>query len=284
MKSCEHLTKHEIPRICGGVSSTFGASSRTFADSPHLRGCFPKSIAELKAGGRFPASAGVFPTRGGFGRPAQEIPRICGGVSEVELRIDDVGEDSPHLRGCFRSLSHSPPPSVRFPASAGVFPMSAAHSGIPSQIPRICGGVSGSSGRFRGDLRDSPHLRGCFRGAPGRPRFLPRFPASAGVFLRRSNLLIIRRQIPRICGGVSAPVLKTGGPNGSSLHLRGCFRREARTHPIDYEFPASAGVFLLPRGALALSSRVPRICGGVSDTYIIEPGVMASSPHLRGCF
>ena len=244
MKSCEHLTKHEIPRICGGVSSTFGASSRTFADSPHLRGCFPKSIAELKAGGRFPASAGVFPTRGGFGRPAQEIPRICGGVSEVELRIDDVGEDSPHLRGCFRSLSHSPPPSVRFPASAGVFPGRTGASSVPSEIPRICGGVSALYQSRTKIPQDSPHLRGCFQLFEHAFAVALRFPASAGVFPRAVKAGIVIVEIPRICGGVSMISSISASHFRDSPHLRGCFYVVAICLSFAARFPASAGVFL----------------------------------------
>ena len=213
-----------------------------------------------------------------------EIPRICGGVSGAHRGVLGSFRDSPHLRGCFCALPVAHEDSARFPASAGVFPAFRARVRSRAEIPRICGGVSAC--RQSGDryCRDSPHLRGCFHDFIDKRKPLPRFPASAGVFLRRSNLLIIRRQIPRICGGVSEEKLELIRSITSSPHLRGCFCFLEALSRFLHEFPASAGVFPTPTSSSPVLWRVPRICGGVSKRYPDMYLPRRSSPHLRGCF
>ena len=192
------------------------------------------------------------------------VPRICGGVSISLATTRRFRKSSPHLRGCFvwpRSLSS---PRLEFPASAGVFPNPIRSDLGCLRVPRICGGVSSPNTRTLKKSESSPHLRGCFHGRDRRHDFGREFPASAGVFPR--------------CGG------RRFGSSWSSPHLRGCFFGFTSDDEFLPEFPASAGVFpslsLLPSPL----ARVPRICGGVSQSLILTAMKVASSPHLRGCF
>ena len=109
-----------IPRIRGGVSVLISSTTVIHEYSPNPRGCFRDFLFPGSTIFIFPASAGVFPSPPATHPPSRHIPRISGGVSQVERSLVRQEAYSPHQRGCF-----SPSLSLQwirfiFPASAGV--------------------------------------------------------------------------------------------------------------------------------------------------------------------
>ena len=96
--------KRRVPRICGGVSRVRRTITATRRSSPYLRGCFLARGSSSTARREFPVSAGVFRDRDSRRRPCERVPRICGGVSDVGLRLIELRQSSPYLRGCFSRL------------------------------------------------------------------------------------------------------------------------------------------------------------------------------------
>ena len=130
----------------------------------------------------------------------------------------------------------------------------------------------------------SPHLRGCFQ-AIGEIREIRReFPASAGVFLELQTCYLYDEGVPRICGGVSRHRPIFPDVLWSSPHLRGCFHLGGVNVRHRLEFPASAGVFLTPETPSSVTTRVPRICGGVSDARSVRPRHSVEFPAFAGVF
>ena len=130
----------------------------------------------------------------------------------------------------------------------------------------------------------SPHTRGCF---PRLLLWLPLwrvFPAYAGVFLLRDNLLQSDLGLPRIRGGVSSNFPVSCGIRKSSPHTRGCFSHMALPAHSSEVFPAYAGVFLDLTIGTQVDNSLPRIRGGVSHYYLDPFSFRGSSPHTRGCF
>ena len=147
------------------------------------------------------------------------------------------------MRGCFspKALLRSAsevfpayagvfPPSTQlftsatvFPAYAGVFPVMSLIHGQRIGLPRICGGVSGSTQGKSQNARSSPHMRGCFFTVQTATIWMAVFPAYAGVFLNWMRLSPEACGLPRICGGVSLLSAVRLVNLRSSPHMRGCF-------------------------------------------------------------
>ena len=178
------LVTFGLPRIRGGVSTSYNINSLTVKSSPHSRGCFHQLQHQLADVEVFPAFAGVFLALRSPQVSSCCLPRIRGGVSTI-LELDkEVEMSSPHSRGCFRRRHHCHRQPEVFPAFAGVFLRSLPSPLVSVRLPRIRGGVSNELVIEESKVESSPHSRGCFPQLrkPAAPWQV--FPAFAGVFPR----------------------------------------------------------------------------------------------------
>ena len=76
-----------LPRIRGGVSPQYDSQEITKKSSPHTRGCFLRCIHLTRFLYVFPAYAGVFPVGCILNGLFNGLPRIRGGVSAGERRL-----------------------------------------------------------------------------------------------------------------------------------------------------------------------------------------------------
>ena len=88
----------------------------------------------------------------------------------------------------------------------------------------------------------------------------------------------------RMCGGVSTQPQPGYGQAPSSPHVRGCFQAEELGAPASLVFPACAGVFLSFTLLTDKKFRLPRMCGGVSNSRQSAIIHNKSSPHNAGVF
>ena len=151
------------------------------------------------------------------------LPRIRGGVSTYSAQGTHLKRSSPHTRGCFQSFLCVNRVKDVFPAYAGVFLLLYAFSCVSEGLPRIRGGVSSQSRIRQGDIKSSPHTRGCFPVQLSQCHLSVVFPAYAGVFLSIRGLNNLYLSLPRIRGGVSIAFGGIVGVLLSSPHTRGCF-------------------------------------------------------------
>ena len=198
---------HSIPRVSGGVSKILSSCLRGMLYSPRQRGCFQGHPRGLRRRRLFPASAGVFLQRIGRDLCIITIPRVSGGVSTTKFLPGSFVDYSPRQRGCFLDDLFLGARFGLFPASAGVFPRADALIVERGAIPRVSGGVSFDGTVTKTSTFYSPRQRGCFllgmlpdlefiaisrvsgggfRDGPHGQRRDGLFPASAGVFPRRS--------------------------------------------------------------------------------------------------
>lgn len=127
----------EVPHPCVSRIAVADESMRAIGEVVERHHGYEPADVEDK----FPASAGVFLEHGIEQGKEQEVPRICGGVSQMRISSHSEPQSSPHLRGCFLAShrNHRGPP--KFPASAGVFPWPWSWSDPRLSVPRRCGGV-----------------------------------------------------------------------------------------------------------------------------------------------
>ena len=191
---------------------------------------------------------------------------------------------SPPRRGCFQKSRFHRRLHRVFPASAGVFPQTAASPFPFACLPRLGGGVSWAPKKKSRFQRSSPPRRGCFHIAWPTGENAPVFPASAGVFPAAAFRTCGRQSLPRLGGGVSHARLLRLAPPASSPPRRGCFPLASKTIRLPPVFPASAGVFPGDKHERCQNARLPRLGGGVSTSSFVAPSIEKSSPPRRGCF
>ena len=191
-----------LPRIRGGVSLRLPCRSFRLSSSPHTRGCFSGTRVEMSTiessphtrgcfrrralpgsnGEVFPAYAGVFPRSMRLCCCRSGLPRIRGGVSALEVLLEENKKSSPHTRGCFCLRGAGFCPDGVFPAYAGVFLSATPSQRRAESLPRIRGGVSTVAYSRDVENGSSPHTRGCFQRQPAPTASPTVFPAYAGVF------------------------------------------------------------------------------------------------------
>ena len=270
--------------------------------SPRQRGCFSDNAEHPDRCRVFPACAGVFLTRGQPARSTACLPRARGGVSMQRMIESSQELSSPPSRGCFRVREPQAVHDPIFPAFARVLLWRLSGRSKRCCLPRVRGGVSRSLHAPFMATKSSPRSRGCFQrhggfyhvtavfpafvGVPTRRtrHHLVVFPAFAGVFLVGYLAPPVTFGLPRIRGGVSDLDMQIMGMEGSSPHSRGCFWHYRDPGCRQKVFPAFAGVFPWSVVMGALYRRLPRIRGGVSESYATIVDIRPSSPHSRGCF
>ena len=130
-----------------------------------------------------------------------------------------------------------------FPAYAGVFPFLNGERWKDECVPRIRGGVPQLVAHRRSCASCSPHTRGCSHYDTRRNDGQGVFPAYAGVFLQPGRLSQAQTGVPRIRGGVPPYTSSFSSFTPCSPHTRGCSHGTCHTKPLDFVFPAYAGVF-----------------------------------------
>ena len=98
------------------------------------------------------------------------------------------------------------------------------------------------------------------------------FPAYAGVFPYTGKAVTEAASLPRIRGGVSYRPVGSGCWHRSSPHTRGCFSDFAGAAESQMVFPAYAGVFLVVSDIENNMTGLPRIRGGVSESWELTDG------------
>ena len=116
------MRRRGLPRIRGGVSLRGCLAAFREGSSPHTRGCFFIAKSLYLPDEVFPAYAGVFPAELTAENMKNSLPRIRGGVSELQPVRITPETSSPHTRGCFLSPCRERLLAQVFPAYAGVFP------------------------------------------------------------------------------------------------------------------------------------------------------------------
>ena len=138
------------------------------------------------------------------------FPRIRGDVPNTATTVTDLGEFSPHTRGCSPLFHRVTLWAGVFPAYAGMFRFPHPSTHATARFPRIRGDVPLPVPRLKSTSWFSPHTRGC--SLVRVPGFVKRhvFPAYAGMFLSYPWIYASIRGFPRIRGDV---------PNQRRIHL-----------------------------------------------------------------
>ena len=150
-------------------------------------------------------------------------------------------------------------------------------------FPRIRGDVPKVTVTLMGDVKFSPHTRGCSESQHHQYASTGVFPAYAGMFRQALRQPPMPRSFPRIRGDVPSPASKFRLRKSFSPHTRGCSSWCVRAVSMCRVFPAYAGMF---RSGLARSCprvRFPRIRGDVPTRNSTPMRKWRFSPHTRGC-
>ena len=135
---------------------------------------------------------------------------------------------------------------------------------IDVSFPRVCGDVSNMKLTQNHLTRLSPRMRGCFQKEPTFDLYDWAFPAYAGMFLRRSSVVLPLMRFPRVCGDVSPHEERSVISRSLSPRMRGCFLTAPCSNHKITAFPAYAGMFLVQPLRQRSFTCFPRVCGDVS--------------------
>ena len=105
-----------------------------------------------------------------------------------------------------------------------------------------------------------------------------------GVFLKAWILAHRENGLPHVRGGVSPARRPSKRPSTSSPRAWGCFQSWGRTWRSYVVFPTCVGVFPGLLSAPWLSTGLPHVRGGVSQTGWADIDSLLSSPRAWGCF
>ena len=129
------------PRERGGVPAGVPGDGCLPASSPRARGCTRLLMIRTGEGVVFPASAGVYPSRGSAPPARVRLPRERGGVPIRTIVASTDRESSPRAGGCTAGTYETGDSVYVFPASAGVYRRGKAPAVRPVRLPRERGGV-----------------------------------------------------------------------------------------------------------------------------------------------
>ena len=152
----------------------------------------------------------------------------------------------------------------------------------PSDHPRACGEQPYGISSMPVTLGSSPRVRGAGRlevGTVGAGRIIP---ARAGSRLLLSTDTGCTSDHPRACGEQIPDAVLVAIFNGSSPRVRGAGVLGGRASCHDGIIPARAGSSPCPPGAVSTSRDHPRACGEQRHLHGVVPGVVGSSPRVRG--
>ena len=250
-----------LPHTRGGVSRQRALIIGAELSSPHPWGCF--SARAQRAPGRyvFPTPVGVFPFPICFFLRSASLPHTRGGVSSSKIRSQRYHRSSPHPWGCFLAARARAFRLGVFPTPVGVFPIPTCPAPSRPRLPHTRGGVSITTVAISILLPSSPHPWGCFPRPRLRWRFCRVFPTPVGVFLHRTELMLVFHCLPHTRGGVSLVMRAIAHATLSSPHPWGCFHTCLSLCSHLYVFPTPVGVF---------------------PPFVLEEAGVRSLPHTRG--
>ena len=187
-----------------------------------------------------------------------------GGVSAQGKSGPRGGPSSPRAWGCFYIGVERGVFQWVFPTCVGVFLEDIWTSPQSQGLPHVRGGVSFILPSVSVALPSSPRAWGCFHIANLLTPPVPVFPTCVGVFPRGEASFKTSRGLPHVRGGVSRrPDIHTL-QGSSSPRAWGCFFFPVHCHGELVVFPTCVGVFLSSPCALAMSTGLPHVRGGVS--------------------
>ena len=137
----------------------------------------------------------------------------------------------------------------------------------PIRFPRVRGDVPQIEDTIAAARRFSPRARGCsFSGITvGLVGVV--FPACAGMFPRRRNILHVTPGFPRVRGDVPQPAPTLERVKVFSPRARGCSYFLSRGRALDGVFPAYAGMFLAQASWLYVGNIFPEVIISNMEAY-----------------
>ena|GEM_PF-6377746 len=134
-------------------------------------------------------------------------------------------------------------------------------------FPRVRGDVPQIEDTIAAARRFSPRARGCsFSGITvGLVGVV--FPACAGMFPRRRNILHVTPGFPRVRGDVPQPAPTLERVKVFSPRARGCSYFLSRGRALDGVFPAYAGMFLAQASWLYVGNIFPEVIISNMEAY-----------------
>ena len=109
------------------------------------------------------------------------------------------------------------------------------------------------------------------------------FPAYAGMFLVKTQKLLVSQRFPRVCGDVPFRKHSLCLHGLFSPRMRGCSAHSILVDTSRVVFPAYAGMFRQEVTFPTVSNRFPRVCGDVPKPTSDFEWKCVFSPRMRGC-
>ena len=268
----------------GGVSPIPRRSSPQRTSSPRAWGCFYQ-VCQTRAWFLvFPTCVGVFLARRAVPCGMYGLPHVRGGVSSDLVTFFSVLRSSPRAWGCFYQRLRPRGMQRVFPTCVGVFPTNPKIKSNQRSLPHVRGGVSIHAGITESVVVSSPRAWGCFSLDVEDEYWTGVFPTCVGVFLPPQNNNGLRSGLPHVRGGVSSSPQPPPRSSPSSPRAWGCFQGTLTAGSVQRVFPTCVGVFLSSPCALAMSTGLPHVRGGVSTLSLKIQNRIESSPRAWGCF
>ena len=209
------------PRVCGGTTIATGIVLAIGGLSPRVRGNPPAHFELMPLRGSIPACAGEPTTATILPSVSWVYPRVCGGTTKENPKLEYILGLSPRVRGNPSYGAHNATCDGSIPACAGEPGVIISWASRLRVYPRVCGGtglaryavgmVSGLSPRVRGNHAGR-------RSGAGRRRSIP---ACAGEPRCRRAQSPQKGVYPRVCGGTAVIYDMVRSAAGLSPRVRG---------------------------------------------------------------
>ena len=209
------------PRVCGEHLQESAGCSAWLGSSPRVRGTHYLPSNCVYIAGIIPACAGNTQSLLLAWAGSWDHPRVCGEHSSGLVCQGMQAGSSPRVRGTPLAVRGGWVVSGIIPACAGntYFPID-CHFLLPDH-PRVCGEHPFSDGKFKTYTGSSPRVRGTLDCLDV---FLGQFgiiPACAGNTVTYDNVIVVRRDHPRVCGEHLMTLGGMASMLGSSPRVRG---------------------------------------------------------------